>query len=89
MYDLPIAYWKTARTLLMEEAERFPAWKRTLGGGIDSSIEKLERKTAELQMADIVITPSRFVADSVLKELPDKKVIISPFGTPSTNETGR
>lgn len=85
VYDLPIAYWKTACSLLMEEAERVPEWKRTLGG-INSSTEKLERKTAELQMADIVVTPSRFTADSVLKENPGKKVIISPFGTPLSNE---
>jgi len=85
VYDLPIAYWKTARSLLMEEAERFPGWKSTLGG-INSSAEKLERKTAELEMADLVVVPSRFVAGSVVQEIPGKNIIVSPFGTPSYNE---
>lgn len=87
VYDLPIAYWKTTRKLLMEEAERLPAWKKTLGGGIDDSEEKLARKHFELVMADLVITPSSFVAESVSKEIQNKKIIISPFGTPDRKYT--
>ena len=82
IYELPIAYWQTMRSLLMEEAERLPEWKPTLKGGITDSAEKLERKTAELKMADLVITPSKFVADSLPVWANDKKVVISSFGTP-------
>ena len=28
IYDLPIAYWETARSLMKEESERLPAWGR-------------------------------------------------------------
>jgi glycosyltransferase involved in cell wall biosynthesis len=81
-YDLPIAYWETSRRLLGEEAERLPAWERTLGGTRDSP-EKLARKTRELELADVVVCPSRFVADS----LPEwarrsKRVVVAPFGSP-------
>jgi len=31
-YDLPIGYWRAARTLLLEEAEREPEWAVTLSG---------------------------------------------------------
>ncbi|MFT4154363.1 glycosyltransferase family 4 protein [Parafilimonas sp.] len=86
VYDLPIAYWKTALKLLMEEAERLPEWKNTLRRSINNSPEKLERKTAEMEMADLVIAPSRFVADSVLKEFSGKKILVSPFGTPLFSE---
>ncbi len=55
VYDLPIAYWKTARRLLVEESLRLPGWAPTLKGGIKDSPEKLERKTQELQLADIVV----------------------------------
>jgi len=84
VYDLPIAYWETTRKLLLEEAERLPQWANTLGGGILDSKEKLERKTCELQMADMIITPGRFVADSLPDWTNSKKVIISPFGSPKT-----
>lgn len=89
VYDLPIAYWKTARRLMTEEAERLPAWKKTLGGGIHNSAEKLARKTAELEMADLVVAPSRFVANSVVEAMPSKKIIVSPFGTPCASAPGK
>lgn len=83
VYDLPIAYWITLRQLLAEEAERLPAWKKTLGGGVSDSAAKLERKSHELELAEIVICPSQFVARS----LPDttrakKKIVVAPFGSP-------
>lgn len=85
IYELPIAYWQTARKLLNEEAERCPEWHITLGGGITDSEEKLQRKTIELELADIIITPSKFVADSLPDHINKSKVIIVPFGTPGSS----
>src|SRR3954451_9298712 len=59
IYDLPIAYWETARQLLRNEAERYPEWEPTLGGTRDSE-EKLARKKQELELAETVICPSSF-----------------------------
>lgn len=66
IYELPIAYWETARALLAEEAERYPDWACTMQGNKDSEA-KLARKTAELGLADAVVVPSQFV----LRSLPD------------------
>jgi glycosyltransferase involved in cell wall biosynthesis len=82
LYDLPIAYFETAQRLLHEEARRLPAWEPTLGGTRDSAA-KLARKAEELELADVVICPSLFVANS----LPDraqaaKKIVVVPFGSP-------
>jgi glycosyltransferase involved in cell wall biosynthesis len=85
IYELPIAYWQTMRSLLLEEGERLPEWRPTLKGGIADSPAKLERKTAELKMADLVITPSKFVAGSLPAWADDKKLVISSFGTPVNN----
>ena len=83
IYDLPIAYWKTLRQLLAEEAERMPAWKASLGGGISDSEIKLERKTQELELAEVVICPSQFVAHSLPEAAQqDKTIIVAPFGSP-------
>jgi glycosyltransferase involved in cell wall biosynthesis len=82
IYDLPIAYWQTARKLLQEEAERYPDWEPTLGGTRDSQ-EKLDRKTRELELADLVVCPSRFVFDSIPEEVRATKRCLSiPFGSP-------
>lgn len=82
IYDLPIAYWRTSRRLLDEEAERYPAWEPTLLGTRDSA-EKLARKESELMQADVVVCPSRFVAESLPRELDaTKQVAVVPFGSP-------
>ena len=82
IYDLPIAYWKLGRRLMTEEAERLPEWAPTLGGGISDSPEKLARKDQELDLADTVVVPSDFVAESLPEQAQSKNLIIAPFGSP-------
>ena len=81
-YDLPIAYWRTARRLLEEEAKRWPQWEPTLVGTRDS-VAKCARKDAEMKMADLIVCPSKFVRDSLSSEvLKTKTVVVVPFGSP-------
>jgi glycosyltransferase involved in cell wall biosynthesis len=87
IYELPIAYWETGRNLMQGEALRRPDWEVTLGGGTRDSLAKLERKTKELQLADVVIVSSSFVKDSLPDWAKGKKIIMSPFGSPSSAET--
>jgi glycosyltransferase involved in cell wall biosynthesis len=83
-YDLPIAYWRTARKLLEEEAKRWPQWEPTLVGTRDSAA-KCARKDAELKMADLIVCPSNFVRDSLPSEvLLSKTVAVIPFGSPDS-----
>jgi glycosyltransferase involved in cell wall biosynthesis len=83
IYELPIAFWRTLRRLLAEEAERLPAWKQTLGGGVRDSETKLDRKTRELELADMVVCPSQFVAESLPETARAKKrIVFAPFGSP-------
>jgi len=82
IYDLPIAYWETARRLLTEEAERYPEWEPTLVATRDSA-EKLSRKTRELELAELVVCPSNFVLDSLpATTRAAKPCIVAPFGSP-------
>lgn len=85
IYDLPIAYWETGRTLMQAEAERLPKWAITLGGGIKDSKEKLQRKQRELELADVVVGPGSFVLDSLPEWAKDKRRIMSPFGSPKSD----
>ncbi|MEI7729529.1 MAG: glycosyltransferase family 4 protein [Verrucomicrobiota bacterium] len=79
-YELPIVYWETSRRLLAEEALRYPEWEPTLVGTRDSAA-KLERKTREIDLADVVVCPSAFVARSV-PERHSKKCVVAEFGSP-------
>jgi glycosyltransferase involved in cell wall biosynthesis len=83
IYELPIAYWETAQRLLREEAERYPDWEPTLGGTRDSP-EKLARKTRELELAELIVCPSRFVLDSLPEQArAQKQCVCAAFGSPS------
>jgi glycosyltransferase involved in cell wall biosynthesis len=90
-YELPIAYWETSRRLLDEEALRRPEWAATLVGPSDSPA-KLERKTRELELADLIVVPSLFVQRSLPVWLrPDQRVVLAEFGSPEVEraEGGR
>jgi glycosyltransferase involved in cell wall biosynthesis len=86
IYELPIAYWETRKKLLAEEAERLPGWKQTLGGGIKDSPQKLEHKSMELELADMVIVPSEFVLNSLPEWSKEKIVQMAPFGSPAATQ---
>jgi glycosyltransferase involved in cell wall biosynthesis len=87
-YELPIAHWATAQRLLKEEALRCPAWEPTLVGTRDSA-QKHERRSRELALADLVVCPSKFVADSLPADIRrEKNVLIVPFGSPPFTRNG-
>jgi glycosyltransferase involved in cell wall biosynthesis len=82
IYDLPIGYWRTARRIQSEEAERQPDWAMTMQALLDSD-EKVARKDEELQSADTIFVASQFTADTLKDapfELPPTKII--PYGCP-------
>jgi hypothetical protein len=89
VYDLPIAYWSTGQRLLREEALRLPEWAVTLGGGIQDSQRKLDRKTQEMELADIVVGPGDFVLNSLPDWARKKELIMSPFGSPEHTHIAR
>lgn len=64
LYDLPIGYWRAAREILNEEAERRPQWLPALDGLRDSE-EKLARKDDELRLADHIFVASTFTKQTL------------------------
>lgn len=83
IYELPIAHWQTVQRLLHEEAERLPEWRQTIQG-LDDSPAKLNRKARELELADGIVVPSRFVMDSLPVQIrSNKRCVLAPFGAPS------
>lgn len=86
VYELPIAYWKTSLAILTEEAARLPAWAGTLTGAQDSQ-EKFDRKSEELELADVLVAPSQFVLDSV-PFCTGQQRVLAPFGSPPVSVSG-
>ncbi len=82
IYELPIAYFETAQTILKEEALRYPAWEPTLLGNRDSA-KKNQTKAEELALADVIICPSSFVKHSLPQGIVEKTPIaLVPYGCP-------
>jgi glycosyltransferase involved in cell wall biosynthesis len=82
IYHLPIAYGPFAHRLFLEEAQRLPEWAPTLQGDRDSPA-KFARKENELELADVVVCPSRFVFDSLPESIRlSKPCHIVPYGAP-------
>jgi len=82
IYDLPIGYWRAARSILLEESEREPEWSCTLSGNLDSP-QKTARKDAELHQANLVIVASTFTLRT-LEHAADFRgsVVMIPYGAP-------
>ncbi|MEB3302419.1 MAG: glycosyltransferase family 4 protein [Cyanobacteriota bacterium] len=82
VYELPIGYWRYARAIFAEEADRRPSWAPTLEGLADSPA-KLARKDAELAAAHQVIVPSRFVEHTLRHHQGGAAPIhVVPYGGP-------
>lgn len=80
VYDLPIGYWRGAREILTEEAERRPEWRTTMGG-LDDSETKLRRKDDELRLADRILVASTFTKQTLARcPFPIAPVTVIPYG---------
>jgi len=80
-YDLPIMYWKEARSIEAIEAEKFPELSSALYT-LSEPEWKLLRKEEELRLADKVIVASELTRNSLIKHgIDTSKVSIVPYGT--------
>ncbi|MBS0209201.1 MAG: glycosyltransferase [Planctomycetes bacterium] len=81
IYDLPIGYteaWQQRRAQLLNE---YAPWVGREANEIDSVVS-LEQKQREMRLADLVLAPSAFVADSI-KPFHDKTVAVARYGVDS------
>jgi glycosyltransferase involved in cell wall biosynthesis len=87
-YDQPIGYWRAARRILTEEAERQPEWAGTIVGNRDSAA-KTARKDEELRLAGDVVVATTFTK-ATLRDHPgfSAPIHVLPYGAPvvSTDE---
>lgn len=82
-YELPIPYWRCFHKILEEEKNKLPEWAVTFTGLKDSE-EKLQKKDAEIELADVIFVANSFTARS-LSEFPNKlnaPIKVIPYGFP-------
>jgi glycosyltransferase involved in cell wall biosynthesis len=93
IYDMPIGYypwWQDKQTQL---AKRFSDWL-SAGGLPANRWARPEQKIREMELADLVLAPSRFVEQTIREFHPHKKIGFAPYGVdlqfwkPASSERG-
>jgi glycosyltransferase involved in cell wall biosynthesis len=77
IYDMPIGYYKT-----WDEKQKFLALKYAdwlPPGGLTQYV-RTEQKRKEMELADVVLAPSRFVMQTIGDLYPKKKLALAPYG---------
>jgi starch synthase len=82
IYDLPIGYYPAWEQTQAGLARQFADWLPA--GGLPSSRwVRPEQKRSEMELADLVLAPSAFVKETILRFHPDKKIALAPYGVDS------
>ena len=93
LYDMPIGYypwWQDKQTQL---AKRFSDWLPP-GGLPANRWARPEQKKREMELADLVLVPSKFVEQTIRAFHPHKKIAFAPYGVdlefwkPASSERG-
>jgi len=83
LYDLPIPFYRTSRAIQIEEAERFPELASAIQA-IQEPAWKIERKEAEVQLADHIFVASSMTQQSLLDSgIEPQKISVIPYGAPT------
>jgi glycosyltransferase involved in cell wall biosynthesis len=79
IYDMPIGYYPAWELTQAELARRYGDWLPA--GGLPSvRYVRPEQKRQEMELADLVLVPSAFVASTVARFHPGKPVVLTPYG---------
>jgi glycosyltransferase involved in cell wall biosynthesis len=79
VYDMPIGYYGSWDRISPALMARFAGWAPE-GGVSESRHVRPAQKAAEMALADLVLAPSAFVAETILEHRPDARVAIAPYG---------
>ena len=82
IYDMPIGYYPAWEQTQAELARQYADWLPA-GGLLSNRYVRPEQKRKEMSLADLVLVPSSFVANTIREFHPDKRVEIAPYGADS------
>jgi glycosyltransferase involved in cell wall biosynthesis len=79
IYDMPIGYYIAWQQTEAQLVQRYAEWLPP--GGLPSSrYVRPEQKRKEMELADVVLAPSRFVEQTIRQFHPHKPVARAPYG---------
>ena len=79
IYDMPIGYYPAWEHTQAELARQFVDWLPA--GGLPSSRHvRPQQKRQEMELADLVLAPSSFVANTIRAFHPNKLLALAPYG---------
>jgi glycosyltransferase involved in cell wall biosynthesis len=79
IYDMPIGYYPAWEHTQAELARKFVDWLPA--GGLPSDrYVRPQQKRQEMELADLVLSPSSFVAETVRAFYPNKALALAPYG---------
>ena len=82
IYDMPIGYYPAWEETQRELARRYADWLPQ--GGLPSNrFVRPEQKRREMELADLVLVPSDFVAETIRRFHPDQTVSVASYGVDS------
>jgi glycosyltransferase involved in cell wall biosynthesis len=84
IYDLPIGYYAAWDTLQASLAKRYSAWLPS--AGVSQPVAR-EHKREEMQLADLVLAPSAFVAGTIRDAGVTTPIVVAPFGVDAAGWT--
>ena len=77
IYDLPIGYFPVWERTQVELAKKYSDW---LPAVLPSQPDRREQKRKEIELADLLLVPSGFVANTVREFHPYQAVAVAPYG---------
>lgn len=79
IYDMPIGYYSAWEKTQRELARQFVDWLPA--GGLPSArYVRPHQKHQEMELADLVLAPSSFVANTIRAFHPNKELALAPYG---------
>jgi starch synthase len=78
IYDMPIGYYPAWEEIQRRLAAEFEEWLPD-GGLPETPYVRPEQKKSEMELADLVIGPSTFVAETI-ERFHDKRFVLAPYG---------
>jgi len=82
IYDMPIGFYPAWEGTQADLAKRFVDWLPS-GGLPSSAYVRPSQKQKEMHLADLVLVPSSFVADTIRAFHPNKTIALAPYGVDS------
>jgi glycosyltransferase involved in cell wall biosynthesis len=82
IYDMPIGYYALRERIISELELKYVDWMRSRRSADQVSTRQ---KRQEMELADLVLVPSKFVADSIQEYHANKRIALAPFGVDLDN----